>query len=322
MDYLQSCLHAYFAHTRWRPRRQYAALLHESRALLDFATPAGFAFALAKPVTTSLHAAYTLGLPATGAVGFLFTSAPLPDTAPVLADQAMRVVHDVDDDRVVGSYLLYGRLFRDARLEYLAARRLSLRTLLTVSGASSWRPGASFVNYVISTNRDSGGHEFCFASHDAVFGFRWLQQLSSRIDVGGELYYLANEVSGGLSFGAKYRGTADTATLTLNPIMGHVAATYSSHITRGLSAGCRYDYNIHSFESDLAVGVAFRRDASNDEDEVGVDGAGTWLRVRYGIARGLALVYQQQWHSLHVRLGLLASGAQNAIGIEASYCIE
>ncbi|KAI9190328.1 Mitochondrial distribution and morphology protein 10 [Blastocladiella emersonii ATCC 22665] len=338
-DYLDSCLQQYFAATRWQVDQQYGSLLKDSRAILEFVTPNGFSMSLGSAASALLRSQYTLGLPMSGAIGFLFTSVPLSDDPPsatiggssgaaalTTRPEAFTVAHSLGSPgSVVSTYLLYGRIFRDARLEYVLARRLSQRTLFTVSGVSSWTPEQSFVHYNLATNRGKWGHEFCFSSEAALFGFRWLRSISPSFSLGGELYYLANEVSGGMSLGGKHTSRLATTTVTINPLLGHVSTSYTTWVQQGLRAACRYDYNVYSYESDLAVGLAYSPDTDCRDDPTAPVGAakperpGTLIRVRYGIARGLALVYQQSWGAFAVRVGLATTGKASSLGVDLSF---
>ncbi|KAI9223462.1 hypothetical protein BC828DRAFT_375853 [Blastocladiella britannica] len=348
---LDHCLNLYFAATSWRTELQYAALLRDARAILDFNAPAGLSVAVGKSVSPVLRSHYSIGLPSSGSIGFLATSVPLHFSAPpppeggshsalqgntkaqssAILDAAaseLKIVQGTKPDAVVGSYLMYGRLFRDRRLEYVLARRLTQNTLVSMSGVSSWRPEQSFVHYNIATSRDSWGHEFCFSSEAAMFGFRAMRTVTGNFAIGGELYYLANEVSGGMSLGARHASKYATTTVSANPILGHVSTSYTTWVLPGLRGACRYDYNVHSFESNLSVGVAYSPNADCRTSLSALETAstpgqpGTLIKVRYGIARGLALIYQQCWGALGVQLGVEASGKSGTLGLDVSYTLN
>jgi len=71
--------------------------------------------------------------------------------------------------------------------------------------------------------------------------------------------------SGGMSLGGRYstlpnhKGIPLTATLTLNPLMGNLSATYAVKAGRDLSLCSRFDFNAYSYESDLVLGCELWR---------------------------------------------------------------
>jgi distribution and morphology protein 10 len=44
-------------------------------------------------------------------------------------------------------------------------------------------------------------------------------------------------------------------TLILNPVMGHLSSSYTTHLRPSLRMTSRYDFNIFSYESDVSVGL-------------------------------------------------------------------
>ena len=51
-----------------------------------------------------------------------------------------------------------------------------------------------------------------------------------------------------------------SATFTVNPIFGHTSAAYTTAIWRDVNFSTRYDYNIHSYDSNFAVGMEVRKE--------------------------------------------------------------
>jgi distribution and morphology protein 10 len=86
-----------------------------------------------------------------------------------------------------------------------------------------------------------------------------------RFSAGAELYYGTLNKSGGMSLGGRYstlpnhKGIPLTATLTLNPLMGNLSATYAVKAGRDLSLCSRFDFNAYSYESDLVLGCELWR---------------------------------------------------------------
>ncbi|KAK3505352.1 mitochondrial distribution and morphology protein 10 [Neurospora crassa] len=87
------------------------------------------------------------------------------------------------------------------------------------------------------------------------------ERIYGRFSVGGELYYGTLNKSGGMSLGARFatlpahRGTPLTATLTINPLMGNINATYALLAREYCSLATRVDFNVYSYESEWAVGM-------------------------------------------------------------------
>lgn len=87
------------------------------------------------------------------------------------------------------------------------------------------------------------------------------ERIYGRFSAGGELYYGTLNKSGGMSLGARFatlpahRGTPLTATLTINPLMGNINATYAVLARNYCSLATRMEFNVYSYESDWAVGM-------------------------------------------------------------------
>jgi len=94
------------------------------------------------------------------------------------------------------------------------------------------------------------------------------EKVIGRFSAGAELYYGILNKSAGISTGLRYAtlptnpGLPITMTLTLNPLMGHLSATYA--VRGGTSAFCsRFEFNMYSYESDLVLGLeVWRRQAT------------------------------------------------------------
>jgi mitochondrial distribution and morphology protein 10 len=86
-------------------------------------------------------------------------------------------------------------------------------------------------------------------------------RIYGRFSVGGEVYYGTLNKSGGVSMGARFatlpshRGTPLTATLTINPLMGNISATYAVVAREYCSLASKFEFNVYSYESDWAVGM-------------------------------------------------------------------
>lgn len=92
----------------------------------------------------------------------------------------------------------------------------------------------------------------------------------NKLNFGGEVYYTAQEGSGGVSLGMRLARKCKLLTserddsqmiftLTGNPLMGHYRTTLTSpFITPKISVSTRFDVNVNSFDSDLALGISYR----------------------------------------------------------------
>ncbi|KAK1982956.1 hypothetical protein LZ30DRAFT_688055 [Colletotrichum cereale] len=90
-------------------------------------------------------------------------------------------------------------------------------------------------------------------------------RIYGRFSAGGEIYYGTLNKSGGVSFGGRFatlpehRGTPLTATLTINPLMGNISASYAVVAGQHCSLATRMDFNVYSYESDWSVGMELWR---------------------------------------------------------------
>lgn len=96
------------------------------------------------------------------------------------------------------------------------------------------------------------------ASHGAALE---KERIYGRFSVGGELYYGTLNKSAGMSVGGRfatlpaYSGTPLTATLTINPLMGNISATYAVLGGEHCTFASMIDFNVYSYESDWKVGM-------------------------------------------------------------------
>lgn len=87
------------------------------------------------------------------------------------------------------------------------------------------------------------------------------ERIYGRFSVGGELYYGTLNKSAGMSVGGRfatlpaYSGTPLTATLTINPLMGNLSATYAVLGGEHCTFASTIDFNVYSYESDWKVGM-------------------------------------------------------------------
>lgn len=189
--------------------------------------------------------------------------------------------------------LLYGRLYLpQSTLEALYVRRLSPARQLRLSAVSDarLRNGGTLLALL---QRDVGKYstEALYSTDGGLLGVRGLynfgadprraaaaagagaeaaavddSKIEGRFSAGAEVYYGALNKSGGVSVGGRfatlpgYRGMPLTATLTLNPPMGSVSATYAVRAGERLALCSRFEFNAYSYESDVVVGCELWRE--------------------------------------------------------------
>ncbi|KAI9228598.1 MAG: hypothetical protein DHS80DRAFT_15253 [Piptocephalis tieghemiana] len=133
--------------------------------------------------------------------------------------------------------------------------------------------------------------------------------------VGGEMYYTGKEHSGGLSLGGRYRQTLPRlyeVTMTANPILGHLSTAYTLSAWRNtLLLSSRYEFNLHSYESDVCAGAEWRS---------GEDGV---VRVRFGLREGLRLIfdgkYGRAWFAFGVGVGGEGKASTGKLGLQVQF---
>lgn len=107
-----------------------------------------------------------------------------------------------------------------------------------------------------STAENGNGHGSGNGDKERIYG---------RFSTGGEIYYGTLNKSGGMSIGARFatlpdhKGTPLSATLTLNPLMGNIAASYAVMAGKDCSLATRMEFNFFSYESSWAVGMELWR---------------------------------------------------------------
>lgn len=187
--------------------------------------------------------------------------------------------------------LLYGRLhLPSSLLEALVIKRISPSTQVQLRAVSNTqlRNGGTLLG-VLQFDRGQYGLEGLASSDEGLLGLRGLYNFGGdasprsrssfstsgsadeknlandgiygRFSVGGEVLYGTLNKSGGVSVGARFvtlpshRGTPLTATLTINPVMGNLCASYAVLAREYCSLATKFDFNVYSYESDWAVGM-------------------------------------------------------------------
>lgn len=146
----------------------------------------------------------------------------------------------------VGKYSIEGLASSDGGL-------LGLRGVYNFGGDAE---GAQLGNGGVSPREQVGNGSNGGSDRERIYG---------RFTAGSEIYYGTLNKSGGISCGLRfatlpsYRGTPLTATITLNPLMGSIRASYSVMAGRHCSLATMLDFNFYSYESDWSVGMELWR---------------------------------------------------------------
>ncbi|KAJ4315250.1 Mitochondrial distribution and morphology protein 10 [Fusarium piperis] len=186
------------------------------------------------------------------------------------------------------SSLLYGRLYLpQSLLEAMVVKRLSpaLQVQLSAVSAQHLRNGGTVLGLA---QYDVGKYalEGLASSDGGLLGFRGVynsggdaenpsapkltdngngERIYGRFSTGGEFYYGTLNKSGGISLGTRFAtlpshtGTPLSATLTLNPLMGNISASYAVVAGRHCSLATRMEFNFFSYESAWAIGMELWR---------------------------------------------------------------
>lgn len=180
--------------------------------------------------------------------------------------------------------LYYGRMyFPGSALEAMVVKRLSESSQILVKCVSheKFKNNGTMTFYF---QKDTGklSSEYIFSTNEALLGFRCLYNFrqgaerlntalynNSSLSIGTEFWYGAMNMSPGLSSALRYStqstytGKPLTITLACNPILGHLSSTYSVKTSANSTFSSRYDFNIYSYDSDLAFGCELWRNSGN-----------------------------------------------------------
>ncbi|KAG6284421.1 hypothetical protein E4U46_007113 [Claviceps purpurea] len=146
----------------------------------------------------------------------------------------------------VGNYAFEGLVSSDGGL-------LGLRGIYNFGGDAHWAAKRKTEGAATTTTSTTNGGP---AERERIYG---------RFSTGGEIYYGTLNKSGGMSLGGRFatlpahKGTPLCATLTMNPLMGNIAASYAVKAGRHSSLASRLEFNVFSYESAWAVGMELWR---------------------------------------------------------------
>ncbi|KAI8841321.1 hypothetical protein BC829DRAFT_15193 [Chytridium lagenaria] len=135
LDYLSFCYGYFSRAVGFDHDRLFSNITGRSKDILHFECPETASITLTKSISPQLKSSYSIGLPKQRSAGFLFSSLGLnaPFSPNELLERTSRSrpkAEKSDEQR----FLLYGRIFEDARLECLYFHKLNRNTMLSLSG--------------------------------------------------------------------------------------------------------------------------------------------------------------------------------------------
>ncbi|KAI0034062.1 mitochondrial distribution and morphology protein 10 [Vararia minispora EC-137] len=184
--------------------------------------------------------------------------------------------------------------------------------------------------------------------------------LKGRISAGAEIYFSAKEKSAGVSTGIRFTTLPDatppsfklplespaspstpppfsqpptTITALFNPMLGHISGAYAAQVSRDLSLGSRFDFNVYSYESEWTMGAEWwlrRARAAEDAPPTSAalhsslhDVTGV-VKARVSTSNEVAVMWEGRLSNLLVGIGLAANLSSRAkpirsLGLELSY---
>lgn len=122
-----------------------------------------------------------------------------------------------------------------------------------------------------------------------------------------EVFFPLTLVSIGSRLSLDHKEKPFILSCTFNPIMGHFSMSSTCPITRHLFAANRFDFNMHSYESDISFGIEYRTLES------------AMLKLRFGLTQGIGLFYQIAIKSCTFRIGVsteLTENPKRLLGIQ------
>lgn len=218
-----------------------------------------------------------------------------------------------------GEYLMMAQMYPSlATMTGTYVLRRSENTELTVSGAS--RAGIQpdlqlIVQQAINNRRWSC--EGMIGTSGRMIGVRGLYNFGqdqktptlSLLSVGGEVFVGAQEISGGVSLGARYRNDyplLSELTCVLNPIMGHLTLAWAQQMRPQMCAAVKYDFNVFSLVSDLAVGLEWQLDRNS------------MVKTRWSGSQGLRFLVDTRVNNMVFSMGVAVNGNSTIVGEDPS----
>ncbi|KAH3675132.1 hypothetical protein WICMUC_002788 [Wickerhamomyces mucosus] len=297
-EFMDSVLRSFYKSTGWKEDNFYENVVSTSE---DFPIPTDLKFNIASKSTdyTATSLVVSNSGVINGSIAYLYSSSPLKDllgTADISLQEAIASYKVIRPPSITNGQtdlnkefqsqsLYYGRMyFPGSALEAMVIKRISQSSQLLVKCVSSdkLKNNGTMTFYF---QQDSGrfAREFIYSTNESLFGLRCLYNFSqgaerlntalynnSSLSLGCELWYGVLNMSPGVSTSMRYStqstatGQPLTMTLALNPLLGHISSTYSVKTSANSTFSSRYDFNLFSYDSDLAFGCELWKYKSND----------------------------------------------------------
>nr|CAG8543802.1 9895_t:CDS:2 [Entrophospora candida] len=177
-DFMEYCLCQYFKATDWNDDNQYSNLCADSRAILDFQIPQGFAFAISKIQTSLFKSSYSLNASPilNGSLGFLFTSRPL------IIDLNSHLKFTEIIDRLKVNYIPSINTNNEKEIRPIKAiysKRFSSRIQCVITSVNDLRiKSDSHLTAELQYNTGKWCNEFSYTTDGELFGIRGLYNFS------------------------------------------------------------------------------------------------------------------------------------------------
>ncbi|KAF8532839.1 hypothetical protein BDD12DRAFT_868233 [Trichophaea hybrida] len=317
LDFMDHVQNAFYSSTKWNTDNSYSTLNASTRALLDFPTPRGLRMHLSSLSTPNFATAYTLGSLSVidGSLSYLYSSIPLSLSRSKSVDLRLlspgyRQLLPFLTPTPSNATLLYGRI--DNRLKH-----------------------GGTIMAMLQHDKGKWCSEYLYSTDVALLGWRGLYNFGpaepvqdgdkpvGRFSGGAEVYYGVLNKSAGMSAGLRYTtlpshpGIPLTMTLTLNPLMGHLSATYAVRAGNSAVFASRFEFNMFSYESDIVLGAEVWR----HKGEEGMEGM---LKAKVTQNGSLGLLWEGRVKELLFSVGGLVDfrrreGVVKVLGVEMAY---
>eukprot|EP00123_Amoebidium_parasiticum_P018572 comp24245_c0_seq1/m.44857 comp24245_c0_seq1/g.44857 ORF comp24245_c0_seq1/g.44857 comp24245_c0_seq1/m.44857 type:complete len:303 (-) comp24245_c0_seq1:726-1634(-) len=297
----------------------YTELSSAAEDILDFAGSEGLTFTVDHVLTPRFGRQLTVGVLDSGpsGVAFRWSSRSQPAGFASLL-QPQGIWEEAGAEPLPGS-LVVGSLYRDlgveAQVEHWLAPRLRL-------GATCWssctpRPEFQLHGHGWYVGQRVGA-KLLYMSEEHWVGLSWLWALPAwrGWQVGAELLGSLKEKVPGASFGCRRverdaAGRLAVLTGTVSPISGHLTSTYTAALSRTLAMSTRFEFNMYSAESDLAVGLDLRPTHGPFR-----------LRARLGLSDGFGVLLECTLAQLRFAFTAVLSFKEpfrQAVGLDITY---
>ncbi|KAG4098249.1 hypothetical protein H8356DRAFT_1672297 [Neocallimastix lanati (nom. inval.)] len=220
------------------------------------------------------------------------------------------------DKKKYKSYLLCGRLHEDMHMEGLFSKRFKKNVLFVSTSIIPWYTNKTIVNNQLFFHNSRVYNELNYLSDTNIFGYNSLIKLTKNWHAGGELYLTKTGGGIGMSVGARYKKhyTDDSSavfTIVSNPVMGFISSTYTSSVAKGMYMSTRYNFNIYSYNSDLAFGIEYKPQKKNQ-----------LVKAKISLKDGIAFLYEGRYQRARYNIGFSSGFGKTAkqnIGLEVAF---